>query len=382
MIHFLTVIGARPQIIKAAALSRSIRNSFKDKIRETIVHTGQHYDHNMSQVFIDELEIPEPDYNLKAGSGLHGEQTAKMISGIESVLLKEKPDYIILFGDTNSTLAGAVAASKLHIPVIHIEAGLRSFNKKMPEEINRILCDHVSTILCCPTKTALLNLFKEGFKESPTPPWSPDNPLTVMTGDLMLDNSIYFGNSAELKSNITEQLNLQPEGFILATLHRPHNTDNPERLNPIFKSFAEIAETHKIPIIIPLHPRTAKYLNSGLHPDVLSMITDNNNIRIIPPVSFLDMIKLEKNCRIVITDSGGVQKEAFFYKKPGIILRAETEWVEIVECGAGVIADADENTITSSVNKYMTKPPANFPDYFGNGKAAENICSLIYNMHY
>lgn len=376
-IKLLTIIGARPQIIKAAALSRAIKNKFEREILEVIVHTGQHYDDNMSRVFFDELEIPHPDYNLNTGSGSHGRQTASMIEGIEEILLKEKPNCIVLYGDTNSTLAGAIAASKIQVPVIHIEAGLRSFNKSMPEEINRIMCDHVSTLLFSPTKSGYDNLLKEGFKQNNLPPYTFDNPRIYHCGDVMYDNSLYFSSVAEQKTNILEENNLQGSKFILATIHRNNNTDEPSRLNALFSAINKIATENKIKIVLPLHPRTAKLLPTNLSSELYSTIKTNEYIKIIPPVSFLEMIALEKNATLVLTDSGGVQKEAFFFQKPCIILRSETEWIELVNCGAAKIADADETKISDAYATFSTANNLKFPDLFGDGKAAEFICGEI-----
>src|SRR6218665_1152746 len=252
MKKILTIIGARPQIIKAAALSRAIKNTYADRISEVIVHTGQHYDENMSEEFFDELDIPHPHYNLNVGSGSHGKQTAAMIDGIEEVLLKEKPDAIVLYGDTNSTLSGAIAASKIQVPVVHIEAGLRSFNKTMPEEINRIMCDHVSTLLFSPTKAGYDNLLKEGFRENNEGPYSFDNPKIYHCGDVMYDNSIYFSEVAEEKTRVLHENQLESGKFILATIHRNNNTDEPERLNAIFRSMYRIANENRIKVILPL----------------------------------------------------------------------------------------------------------------------------------
>jgi UDP-GlcNAc3NAcA epimerase len=375
MVRILTVIGARPQIIKAAALSRAIQNNFSDKIKEIIVHTGQHYDENMSQVFFDELDIPHPNYNLNTGSGTHGKQTAAMIEGIEEILLKEKPHYIVLYGDTNSTLAGAIAASKIHIPIVHIEAGLRSFNKSMPEEINRIMCDHVSTLLFSPTKTGYGNLLKEGFKENNTPPYSIDNPRVYHSGDIMYDNSLYFSKIAEEKSRVLKENDLGENKFVLVTIHRNNNTDEPKRLENLFSAINKIAEEDAIRVVLPLHPRTSKLLTKNLSSGLYSRIKTNKNIMIIPPVSFLDMIALEKNASLIITDSGGVQKEAFFFKKPCIILRPETEWTELVNCGSAKITDADETKIEEAYSYFIQNTNLQFPDLFGDGKAAEFICS-------
>ncbi len=377
MIKILTIIGARPQIIKAAALSRAIKNNFSNKIEEIIVHTGQHYDENMSNVFFDELGIPNPTYNLNTGSGNHGKQTASMIKDIEDVLLKEKPNCIVLYGDTNSTLAGAIAASKIHIPVIHIEAGLRSFNKSMPEEINRIMCDHVSTLLFSPTKSGYDNLVKEGFKENNTPPYSFDNPRIYHCGDVMYDNSLYFSMIADQKTDVLQKNNLEKNNFILATIHRNNNTDEPLRLNSLFRSMNKISLENKIKIVLPLHPRTAKLLSQNLSEDVYASLKSNTHIVIIPPVSFLEMISLEKNASIIMTDSGGVQKEAFFFQKPCIILRSETEWVELVNCGSAKIADANDTSIMQAYHYFSKTSDLTYPALFGNGKAAEFICEEI-----
>jgi len=373
----LTIIGARPQIIKAAALSRAIKNKFADKIQEIIVHTGQHYDENMSQIFFDELNIPAPNYNLNVGSGSHGKQTASMIEKIEEILLKEKPNCIVLYGDTNSTLAGAIAASKIHIPLVHIEAGLRSFNKKMPEEINRIMCDHVSTLLFSPTKAGIENLRKEGFKENNQAPYSFDNPKIYHCGDVMYDNSLHFSKVAEEKTNVLVDNELEKNNFILATIHRNNNTDELVRLNALFSAMIKIATENKIKIILPLHPRTAKLLEQNLSTELYKTISENKFIKVIEPVSFLEMIALEKNAKLILTDSGGVQKEAFFFEKPCIILRSETEWVELVECGAAKVADADEAKILNAYNHFANQQQLQFPKLFGDGNAAEFICEEI-----
>lgn len=377
MIKIITIIGARPQIIKAAAISRAIRNKFSDRISEIIVHTGQHYDINMSKIFFDELEIPKLDYNLNIGSASHGKQTALMIEGIEKILLNEKPHSIILYGDTNSTLAGAVAAAKIHIPVFHIEAGLRSFNKKMPEEINRIVCDHASTLLFSPTLTGFNNLIREGFDPDTKPPYNIDNPGIYHCGDVMFDNSIYFSEVAENKSGILKQLNLSPGKFILTTIHRDNNTDNPERLNAIFSALKNIAESQNINIVLPLHPRTSKLLKNNLSTGLYQAIKNKPLIKIISPVSFLDMIVLEKNTEMIFTDSGGVQKEAYFFQKPCIIMRSETEWKEIVENKAAIVTDADEKRILNAYEHFKKSNKILFPPIFGNGKASEFICKEI-----
>ena len=380
MIKIVTIIGARPQIIKAAALSRAIKNNFSSQITEIIVHTGQHYDDNMSQVFFDELEIPLPNYNLNVGSGNHGKQTATMISAIEDVLLIEKPNAIVLYGDTNSTLAGAMAASKIHIPVIHIEAGLRSFNKSMPEEINRIMCDHVSTLLFSPTKTGFDNLIQEGFLSQTNAPYSIDNPKIYHCGDVMYDNSLFFSKISDVKTSIINDLKLKNNGFILATIHRNNNTDEPIRMNALFKSLNDISINHQLQIVLPLHPRTSNLLDRNLSKDLVEAIRLNSNFKIISPVSFLEMLALEKNCCLVMTDSGGVQKEAFYFEKPCVILRPETEWIELLENGSALITDADENKIKFSFEQLIAKKDLSFPKLYGDGKAAEFICSEIINQ--
>ncbi len=370
----VTLIGARPQIIKAAALSRTIKNKFSDKVREVIVHTGQHYDANMSQVFIDELGIPEPDYNLNIGSGSHGVQTAGMITGTEEILLREKPDYLVLYGDTNSTLAGAIAASKIHVPIAHIEAGLRSFNKNMPEEINRIMADHASTLLFSPTETGLKNLIHEGFDKDSQPPFTADRPGIFHCGDVMYDNSLHFRKIAEEKSDILKMQQLEEKPFFLATVHRDNNTDQPERLNAIFEAFLEISQKSQIPLVLPLHPRTAKLLGKNLDNRLYQQLQQEENIRLIPPVSFLDMIVLESRCEMVFTDSGGVQKEAYFFEKPSLILRSETEWKEIVEQGCGIVVNADRNKMIQASEHFRRMgKELKFPTLFGDGKAAEFI---------
>lgn len=374
MIKIVTIIGARPQIIKAAALSRAIKKKFPNQLTEIIVHTGQHYDENMSQVFFDELGIPAPNYNLNVGSGSHGKQTATMISGIEEILMQEKPKAIVLYGDTNSTLAGAIAASKIHIPVVHIEAGLRSFNKSMPEEVNRIMCDHVSTLLFSPTKTGFANLVKEGFKIDTVKPYSANNPKIYHSGDVMYDNSLYFSEVAEIKTTIILKNNLEKNKFILATIHRNNNTDEPLRLNALFNALYKISEQNQLDVLLPLHPRTAKLLSFNLDAELYTKIKASKHFKIIEPVSFLEMIALEKNCKIVMTDSGGVQKEAFYFEKPCVILRPETEWIELVECGTAIVTDADERKIIEAFNLLTSKTNMLFPKLYGDGKAAEFIC--------
>lgn len=369
MIKLLTIIGARPQIIKAAAISRAVRDKFAGQVEEKILHTGQHYDENMSGVFFGELGIPKPDYNLGVGSGSHGAQTAKMIAGIEEVLTKEHFDGMILYGDTNSTLAGAVAASKLHVPVFHIEAGLRSYNMAMPEEINRIVCDQVSSICFAPTETAMRNLIAEGFETSDATFANGKKRKIVKTGDVMYDNSMWFSKIADMKYNT------QGDGeYALATIHRDNNTDSEERLTSIFKAIEEIAK--EIRVVLPLHPRTLKMMEVNLTKEMRQRINENEKIEITEPASFLKMTALEKHARIILTDSGGVQKEAFFFETPCVILRPETEWVEITEHGAGIIADAQYDRIVGAYKELVGRK-VNFPPLFGNGKASEQILDEI-----
>lgn len=376
MIKLLTVIGARPQIIKAAAISREIALNFDGIIEEKIVHTGQHYDANMSEVFFEELGIPLPDYNLGAGSASHGVQTARMIEGIEKILSEEHFDGVVLYGDTNSTLAGAVAASKLHVPIFHIEAGLRSFNMEMPEEINRIVCDQLSSILFAPTKTAVGNLEKEGFTDSKAAFANGRKRVVVDSGDVMYDNSLYFSGFSKEHSSIIADLGLERDNFILSTIHRNNNTDQPERLEAIITALMDIAEKDKVTVVLPLHPRTAKILPKNLSPDTYSRLGKSGFVKIIPPVSFFEIIELEKNAKLVMTDSGGVQKEAFFFERPCVILRPETEWTEIVENNAGVIADADYDRIIAAY-ALLSGRKVEFPPLFGDGHAAGKILKSI-----
>ena len=379
-IRLLTIIGARPQFIKAAALSRAIKEHNQSVrntcscIEERILHTGQHYDANMSEIFFEELGIPKPYYRLQAGSGHHGEQTAKMIEGIEKVLLSDHFDGVLVYGDTNSTLAGALAASKLNIPVFHVEAGLRSYNMSMPEEINRILCDQVSSLLFAPTQVAIDNLAKEGLLASPAQFLKNKERKVILSGDVMYDNSLYFATLAEQKSAILSELSLQKGDFILATIHRANNTDNAERLSAIFEALLHISEFKTV--VLPLHPRTRKQMEVLLSKNVLNKVTNATGLKIIPPASFLDMILLEKQASMVITDSGGVQKEAFFFEKPCLILRSETEWVEILQAKAGMLVDADVQAIVDAYHLFEHKI-VHFPPLFGDGMAASKIVRAL-----
>lgn len=381
VIKLLNIVGARPQIIKASAISRAIRKYFSKSITEILLHTGQHYDKGMSEVFFDELEIHKPDYNLGVGSAGHGRQTSMMITGIEEVLLKEKPDCVILYGDTNSTLAGALASSKLHFPVIHIEAGLRSFNKSMPEELNRIMSDHSSTLLFAPTNAAFKNLMSEGFRPENSPPYTIDNPKIYLTGDIMYDNTLFFAGLAEKKkSKLLEQLSLERNNYILATIHRDINTDDITRLKEILITLKTLAEEKNIILVMPLHPRTITSLKTRLA-DLYTELCGCVHIKIIPPVSFLEMILLEKNCRMIVTDSGGVQKESHFFRKPCIVLRKETEWIELVNNGTAKLVDADPERIRYEFLSFIDSHTLlEYPGFYGDGKTAEFILKEIQMM--
>lgn len=373
----ITIIGARPQIIKASAFSRAVKNHFQDQIEEILVHTGQHYDENMSNVFFNEMGIPQPNYNLSVGSGSHGAQTGKMIEGLESIFLAEKPDAVLVYGDTNSTIAGALAATKIHIPVIHVEAGLRSFNKSMPEEINRICCDHMSTLLFTPTQTGLANLATEGFNLTPQNKVDIDNPAVYMCGDVMYDNSLFFSEVSAQKSTILSDIGVEANQYILSTIHRDSNTDIAENLENIFKGLLTVARQSNLKVVLPLHPRTKSKLEATLSPDLYAQVTSNEIILIIDPAGFLDIIALEKNARLIITDSGGLQKEAYFFKKPCLILRPQTEWIEIVENGNAELVGADYLKIIEGGLRLLNRDDFTYPSLYGDGKAAEFIANKI-----
>jgi UDP-GlcNAc3NAcA epimerase len=380
-IKLINIVGARPQIIKASAISRAIRNHHSKEIDEIIVHTGQHYDKELSDVFFDELEIHKPRYNLGVGSASHGRQISLMITGIEEILIKEKPDCILLYGDTNSTLAGAIAASKLHFPIIHIEAGLRSFNKIMPEELNRIMSDHSSTLLFAPTNAAFKNLIGEGFKPENSPPYSISNPKIYLTGDIMYDNTLFFAGLAEKKkAAFLDHMSLIRDGYILVTIHRDTNTDDIVRLEEILVTLKAMAEERDIILVMPLHPRTIGSLKTKLK-KLYDDLKYCKHIKIIPPVSFLEMILLEKNCKMIVTDSGGVQKESHFFKKPCIVLRNETEWIELVNNGTAKLVGADSVRIRSEFDYFMDSHlNLEYPGFYGNGKTAEFILNEILLM--
>ncbi len=345
----ITIVGARPQFIKAAPFSREIRKYAE----EIIIHTGQHYDKNMSDIFFEELHIPRPKYNLAIGSGNHGKQTGEMLEKIEEVLLNEKPDAVLVYGDTNSTLAGALAASKLLIPVIHIEAGLRSFNKAMPEEQNRILTDHISELLFCPTETAVNNLEKESIKNK-----------VFNVGDIIYDAVLYNIKLAEEKSNILQTLNLKGKEYILATIHRAENTNSYERMKNIVEAFNKANKE----IVLPLHPRTIGFLKKY-------DLSFSEKIKVIEPVGYLDMLLLEKNASKILTDSGGVQKEAYFLDVPCITMRDETEWIETVNYGWNILVGADYNKILSALENEFVKKEK--PLCFGDGNTSKKISEII-----
>lgn len=352
MKKILTIVGARPQFIKLAPVSRELRKQYK----EIIVNTGQHYDYNMAGVFFEELNIPKPDYDLGVGSGSHGKQTGDMLAKIEEVIFEEQPDAVLVYGDTNSTLAGALSASKLHIPLFHVEAGLRSYNKRMPEEVNRVLTDHISNLLFCPTEHAINNLKKEGITEN-----------AISVGDVMYDAVKYNIQIAEQNYSLSK-FNVEKGLYILATIHRAENTDDKARLEAIFTSLSRLTNT----IILPLHPRTQRLLKEQ---GLFHIIESSNNIKIIEPVSYLEMLLLEQNAMGIITDSGGVQKEAYFAKVPCFTLRDQTEWVETVEVGWNMLV----NPITQDLAELVKE--TNMPSYkenlYGDGHASSKIVEQI-----
>lgn len=363
LIKIINIVGARPQFIKAAAVSRAIQQhnnqSLSPGIVEKIVHTGQHYDDNMSKVFFNELEITEPDYNLGVGSGLHGEQTGRILKKIEAVLIKEKPDFCLVYGDTNSTLAGALAPVKLHIPVGHVEAGLRSFNRRMPEEINRVVADHVSDVLFCPTKTAVENLAREGIVRG-----------VHQTGDVMYDCTLFYAKKAQaIEQKTLKRFSIRPKSYYLTTVHRAENTDDSLRLTEIVEALNEIA-TVDCPVILPLHPRTVVCVEKyGLK--------FADNVKVIEPVSYLEMVVLENNAQVILTDSGGVQKEAYFLGVPCVTLRDETEWVETVESGWNTLAGTAKHSIIDGVGRTDKLRAVSPQSMYGNGDAAERVVEVI-----
>lgn len=354
-IKILTVIGARPQFVKAGALSRAFENV--DRIEEIIVHTGQHFDENMSDVFFNEMNIPKPKYNLQINSLDHGAMTGRMLEGIEEIIKIEKPNLLLVYGDTNSTLAGALAAKKLHVKVAHVEAGLRSFNMDMPEEVNRILTDRISDYLFCPTDTAIENLNNEGYENI--------DAQVVKSGDVMQDAAYFYAEISADKSTIISELNIKK--FCLATLHRAENTNDPEKLSGIVNALNHI-HAEIIPVVLPLHPRTKGKLEAfGLE----------LKVKTIDPVGYFDMIELIKHCALVMTDSGGLQKEAFFFKKNCVTMRDQTEWVELIEAGVNVLVGSDKTKIISKASEMLARSSDFENNLYGNGKACENIINHI-----
>lgn len=354
----VTIIGARPQFVKAAVVSRALKHA---GLREIIVHTGQHFDKNMSDLFFEEMQIPVPDYNLNICNLSHGAMTGRMMEAIEAVLIREKPDTVLVYGDTNSTLAGALAAAKLNIPIGHVEAGLRSFNMKMPEEINRILTDRISSVLFCPTDTAVKNLEQEGFEHLGC--------TIIKNGDVMQDAARFYSAVSDKNSSILNTIGLNSHPFILVTLHRQENTDDLEKLKNIICALNEIHKECRI--VLPLHPRTRIVMQKhGL----------SASFETIDPVGYLDMIKLLKNCRLVLTDSGGLQKEAFFFGKHCITLREETEWTELVEHGYNILAGSNIGKILAGYRTMRSRKSDFTLDLYGNGKASEIIANVLTNL--
>ncbi len=351
----LTIVGARPQFVKASVVSAILRQ----RCDEYLVHTGQHYDHNMSQLFFDEMNIPRPDLNLNIGSGPHGEQTANMLIGLEKVVLDVRPDMVLIYGDTNSTLAGAIVAGKLNIPVAHVEAGLRSFNRRMPEEINRLLADRLADKLFCPTQTAVEHLQKEGVTEG-----------VYLTGDVMFDAALHFSNLAEKKGNILQTLGLEAKSYVLATCHRPQNTDDRQAFTQIIEAMIESREE----IVFPVHPRSVDFIQRYRLADSIERA---KNIHLIDPVGYLEMIQLEKNAKKILTDSGGVQKEAYFFKVPCITMRRETEWIETVIDGWNILTGSDKDKIKQALNDF--EPADVQRNHYGDGHASERIVDLLCN---
>ena len=355
-IKIVTIVGARPQFIKAAALSREFKN--RVEVNELIIHTGQHFDDNMSNVFFEEMEIPKPNYFLNINGLEHGAMTGQMIEGIEKILIKEKPNYVLVYGDTNSTLAGALAAKKLHLKLVHVEAGLRSFNMKMPEEINRILTDRISDILFVPTEQAICNLNKEGFENFDC--------KVLNSGDIMQDAAIYYHKSASQNSKIIQELALQNLPFILATIHRAENTDSIESLSSIVDALNEI--NHDIKVVLPIHPRTrAIFKKFKIEP----------KFKCIDPVGYFDMIQLTSQCSLVFTDSGGLQKEAYFFNKFCITFREQTEWVELVENGYNILTGSDKKSMLNAFRFYKDKKFIKSSELYGGGNAAKRIADYL-----
>jgi UDP-GlcNAc3NAcA epimerase len=360
-VHWMTIVGARPQFIKAAAVMRAMQQFVREEgLRHTLVHTGQHYDDNMSRVFFEQLGLPKADVNLGIGGGLHGAMTGEMIIALERILLEKKPEWVLIYGDTNSTLAAAIAAVKLDIPVAHVEAGLRSFNRQMPEEINRVIADHVSDQLYCPTDTAVENLRAEGIVKG-----------VDLVGDVMFDAALHYRDMASDKG-VVRQLGLVPRDYILVTCHRAENTDDPDRLSGIVESLGKVAKQY--PVVWPLHPRTRDRLEKG---DLFVPA----GIKILPPLGYLEMLDLEQNAFAILTDSGGVQKEAYFFGVPCITMRPETEWIETVETGWNVLVDAAPSRIEKAVMDVDRIRSFERPTLYGDGNAARKIVDSLVRQY-
>lgn len=384
-----SIVGNRPQFIKIFPLVQTIQEhnsaNFNPKIEHLIIHTGQHYDYEMDKIFFDELGIPEPDYSLEVGSGSHGWQTGEMLKKAEDVLIKERPGWVLVYGDTNSTLAGALAASKLHIPLAHIEAGLRSYNKRMPEETNRILTDHCSNMLFCPTENAVRNLQKEGFKNIINngklinfssfqfPISDTQSPAVINVGDIMYDALLMSLKIAEKKSNILENLKIKPREYYLATVHRAENTDDKDRMKKIIQAFIEISKEK--PLIFPIHPRTKKILEKFNSSSFI-----HSQVYLIEPLSYFDMLILEKNAARILTDSGGMQKEAYLLEVPCLTLRKETEWVETVESGWNVLVSTDKKKMIDNLGAFKIPIKEHRNEYYGNGSASSALLNILIGL--
>jgi UDP-GlcNAc3NAcA epimerase len=359
-VRVASIVGARPQFIKAAVVSRALQESGAE---ELLIHTGQHYDANMSDVFFSELEIPSPAHHLGIGSASHGIQTGRMLEAIETVLIQIRPDWVLVYGDTNSTLAGALAAAKLHFPVAHVEAGLRSFNRRMPEEINRVLTDHVAELLFAPTDTAVRMLRREGIVDE----------KIYQVGDVMYDAALYYSKKADEKSQVLRQLELNDHDYILATIHRAENTGDPARLRNLFVDLQHIAK--EMPVILPVHPRTQAALQ-----DFGMVEGASRGLRMIEPVGYLDMVMLEKHARLIVTDSGGVQKEAFFYRVPCVTVREETEWVELIEAGWNRLAPpTSADQVVSAIRQALHSTPPLAANLYGDGHSAMSIAEILWS---
>ncbi|MFM9986885.1 MAG: non-hydrolyzing UDP-N-acetylglucosamine 2-epimerase [Flavobacteriales bacterium] len=380
MIKLVTILGARPQFIKAVAVSAAIRKNYSHVISELILHTGQHYDENMSDIFFEELGLPRPHFQLNAASSNKSLQVGEMIDGINAILKDELPDLVLVYGDTTSTLAGALAASGLKIPLVHIEAGLRSFNKSMPEELNRIVCDQLSTMLFTPTQQAIQNLAHEGMRYNAENPVSLSNPGIFECGDVMLDVARIFKERITAMSWKDVGLIQPTKKWILCTLHREQNTSNRDNLRSIVQSILTLPGTQDCEIVWPLHPRTKKLLESAGETDLLTQLWSHPAIHLCEPLSYLQTQFLLHHCGVVLTDSGGLQKEAFFAGKPSVIMRNETEWVELLDGHYTILCDCDQVRMTKAVTRQWNKDLDNSPSFYGNGNAAASILNTIVSL--